>query len=207
MRHQPDRWRLTGTQHQVGRDERPTERGPYVKRDFDEFLAAVRAARRQGDVDPAHAARFFRDDDLEPDALRSLDTPARLRFPMQMTSQRAFELHDLANWRDVPDELAYFAARLCEFARRRAVPLYVSQANPRWVSIGHVVLGHSLTGDEWGLLRNWGFRVIASKSLKVRPNRADSPDLWTYTGQSWPATEGPPLRRTPRGILRTLAGW
>lgn len=197
-------WRLNGTRAEVGRDERPTVRSPYVPVSLD-WLKSVRRSASQEDSPLTHVDRFF--GTLVDDGGDFL-APSRLRFPSRFTHERTLSLHDLADWSRTPPDLAYFAASTIEIARKAKVPLYVSSAGPDYVGLAHAVYSHQLTPHEWGLLRAWGFRAIARKNLSVRPASSAEPGVWLWNGDPLPGTYGPvmPLRMTPRGILAVMKG-
>lgn len=132
------------------------------------------------------------------------DPPLRLRFPSVMTEERMLRAHERADWDGVPSDLRYFGASVVEAARRRGVPLFVSTADPAYVTIAHGIFGAALSPLEWRWIRSIGVRLAERKRLDVEPC-ANEVGVFLWRGP--PAERaGGVVRLTPRRILADMRG-
>lgn len=174
------------------------------------FVASVQRERTRRDAESTFLDRFT---GVYVDPGDYFSPPSTLRMPSLLTASSSLLLHQVADWSGVDLRLRWFAASLCEVARRQGVPLYVARAldlerGGAWcrgaaVCVTHVRYAWLLSQDDRRWLRSLG-GVLASR-LDLVVTWSDGPD-----GPSWSLPDalerpvvvpGEPLRFTPRGIL------
>lgn len=120
--------------------------------------------------------------------------PTRLRVPSLMTDAAMLEKHERADWQHVEPVVQIFAARVCEVARKKGVPLYVHSAfrnaatqnalneqgvsKVRWpraphcigcaVDIVHGRYHWQMTDQEWSFIGKLGREVAKFMRIEMR---------------------------------------